>query len=214
MKVLIVDDHILFRDGLVSLLSGQPKYQVVGEAGSVSEAVQKASQLKPDLILMDYNLPDGTGLEATRAILALQPDCKIIFLTVEGTDESLFEALRSGAKGYVLKNVTVAYLLSSLEAMERDEIAISPAMTTQLVKEFSRTTPQPTIPKTPIVEPLSPREIDILRELSKGLTNQEIAERLFLSENTVKHHIHSILSKLGLKNRHAAAEYARQHGIL
>lgn len=214
MKVLIVDDHILFRDGLVSLLTSRPKYQVVGEAGTVSEAVQKAVQLKPDLVLMDYNMPDGTGLDATQAILAVLPNCKIIFLTVEGNDENLFEAMRSGAQGYVLKNVTVSYLLSSLEALERDEFAISPAMTTSLVKEFSKSpTNHPTAVQSGRNDSLSPREIEILGELSKGLTNQEIADKLFLSENTVKHHVHSILTKLELKNRHAAADYARRRGL-
>jgi len=213
MKVLIVDDHILFRDGLVCLLTNRPKYQVVGEAGSVKEAVQKASQLKTDLILMDFNLPDGSGLEATQAILAGLPNCKILFLTVEEDDENLFDALRSGAKGYVLKNVTVASLLSSLEALERDEVALSPAMTTRLVKEFSKSSRPAAVETNQRNDTLSPREMDILRELAKGYSNQEIAKSLFLSENTVKHHIHSILTKLKLKNRHAAAEYARQRGI-
>jgi DNA-binding NarL/FixJ family response regulator len=214
MKVLIVDDHVLFREGLVSVLSSRPEYQVVGEAGTVSEAIQKACLLKPDIILMDFHLSDGTGLEATQAILAELPECKILFLTIEEDERVFFDALRYGAKGFVPKNISVTSLLNSLESMQRGEAAISRAMTTRLVEEFSHT--------AAAVEPkalerdgsLSPRETDILRELAKGYTNQEIAHQLFLSENTVKHHIHSILTKLELKDRYTAANYARQHKII
>ena len=119
MRVLIVDDHVLFREGLMSVLKSQKNFEVVGQAGTMREAVDLALQLKPELILMDFSLPDGTGLEATEAILAEHPDCKIVFLTVYETDEKLFAALRRGAKGYLLKNVPVSALVASLQSLEK-----------------------------------------------------------------------------------------------
>jgi two-component system, NarL family, nitrate/nitrite response regulator NarL len=208
MKVLVVDDHLLFRDGLVSLFANRPEYQLVGEAGSVQEAIQKADLLKPDLILMDFNLPDGTGLDATRTILAKHPHIKIVFLTVDQNDKTLLSALRSGAKGFVLKNVSVSDLFSSLKALDSGEIAISPAMATRVVAELVKTS-QHDSPAPTSLSQLSPREIDILTELASGASNQEIAQKLFISENTVKHHIHSLLQKLGINNRREAASFAR-----
>ena len=212
MKILIVDDHVLFRQGLISLLNPQPEFDVVGEAGSVLQAIEMARQLQPDLILMDFSLPDGTGLEATQAILQENPDCKIVFLTVYETDEKLLDAIRLGAKGYMLKNVPITKLLSSLQALERGEPAISRAMTGRIIEAFSRMeNPQPG--KSEALSRLSQREREILQELAEGLSNQEIANRLFISENTVKHHIHSILTKLELQNRREATGFARKHGI-
>lgn len=212
MKVLIVDDHILFRQGLTSLLDSQPDFEVIGEAGTVREAVEKARQLKPDLILMDYGLPDGTGLEAIELILADLPECKIVILTVYETNEKLFAAIRKGAKGYLLKNVPIASLIASLKSLERGEIAISREKTSQIIEEFSKTKPQEEDNPEPLAQ-LSQRERDVLRELAGGASNREIAQRLFIAENTVKHHIHSILEKLGLANRSLAGQFARQHGM-
>lgn len=209
MRVLIVDDHILFRQGLTSLFQPQPNFEVVGDAGTVREAVLKACQLKPDLILMDFCLPDGTGVQAARMILSELPDCKIVFLTVEDTDEALFEAVRSGAKGYLLKNMPLSSLLNSLRAVEQGEPAISRAMTGRIFHELARSSRSPA--RTPdLLAHLSPREIDILREMATGATNQEIAVRLFVAENTVKHHVHNILSKLSLENRRQAARFAQE----
>jgi two-component system nitrate/nitrite response regulator NarL len=212
MKVLIVDDHVLFREGLVSLLNSDPTIMVVGEAGSVREAVEQSRRLKPDLILMDFSLPDGDGAEASAIILAEMPECKIIFLTMYETDEKLFAAIRSGAKGYLLKNVPISKLMDALKAIEKGEAAISRTMTMRILDEFSHTRNDER--RHPLLENLSPRELDVLRELSSGGSNNEIADRLFLSVNTVKHHIHNILSKLNLENRHEAISFARKNGVV
>ncbi len=211
-KLLIVDDQILFRNGLVSLLKSYPEYDVVGEAGSVSEAVEKALRLAPDLILMDFSLPDGTGLDATRAILAKMPDCKIVFLTMHETDEKLFAAIRSGAKGYMLKNISITKMLDTLHSLDQGEIALTGDMTSRIISEFARSPQADQSQKNPFAG-LSARELEVLREIATGRSNQEIARRLFLAENTVKHHVHNILHKLDLENRHQASTYARQHGL-
>lgn len=206
-SILVVDDHVLFRDGLISLFTSTPDFQVIGQAGSVSEGIEKALYHKPDIILMDFSLPDGTGLDATKAILEELPNCKIIFLTVFETDENLLTAIRLGAKGYMLKNVSSSSLISSLQALAQGEIAMSRKMMSRVL-EFSRKTPLP--PTNNLIAKLSPREIDVLCEIQEGASNLEIAQKLYLAENTVKHHIHSILEKLGVENRRQAAEIAKQ----
>jgi DNA-binding NarL/FixJ family response regulator len=212
MRVLVVDDHVLFRQGLVSLLQNNSTYEIVGEAGSVQEGIDKARSLKPDLILMDYILPDGTGIEATDVILAEQPFCCIVFLTVQDVDEAIFAALRRGARGYLLKNMAIADLLASLKSIERGEHAMTRAMASRVLGEFARGQ-APRLDKSKTLEKLSPREIDVLREVGSGASNQEIAKRLFLSENTVKHHMHNILKKLDLENRRQAASFAKEAGL-
>ena len=213
MRILIVDDHILFREGLVGLLRAQPDTQVVGECGTVKEAIALARQLKPEIILMDFALPDGNGLDATRAILGEAPEIRIIFLTVHDNDERLIAAMRAGAKGYLLKNLSVSKLLASLRALERGEAAISRTMMARILAEFALTSPASDPPPSRLIE-LTTREIEVLRELSDGITNQEIAGRLFISENTVKNHVHNILDKLNLNNRREAIDFARQHGLV
>jgi DNA-binding NarL/FixJ family response regulator len=213
MKVLIVDDHVLFRDGLVGLLRSEPDFDVVGFAGSVSQAVEIATQTQPDLVLMDFSLPDGTGVEATQAIHAELPDCKVVFLTVYDTDEKLFAALRQGAAGYLLKNLSIQDLLSSLRALQHGEAAISRSMTARVLAKFADignlSEPEP----SEVLKELTPRELVVLHELVKGATNREIAVNLYISIHTVKRHINSILSKLCLPDRHAAGQFARRCGI-
>ena len=206
-RILIIDDHVLFREGLVGLFRTTPDFQVVDQAGSVQEGIEKAFHHKPDIVLMDFSLPDGTGLEATQTILKELPCCKIIFLTVYETDENLLAAIRMGAMGYMLKNISSSSLLASLRALARGEIAMSRKMMSRVV-EFSRAAPLP--PSMDVVDKLSPREIEILNELQDGASNMAISRKLYLSENTVKHHIHSILEKLGAENRRQAGEIARQ----
>ena len=212
MRILIVDDHILFREGLTGLLRSQPDMEVIGECGTMTEAVCLGLQLKPDVVLMDFSLPDGTGLEATRAILAEQPNTQIIFLTVHDNDERLIAAMRAGAKGYLLKNLSVSKLLASLRALERGEAAISRIMMARILTEFAQSHPPTNGAPSPLIG-LTSRELEVLQELANGITNQEIATRLFISENTVKNHIHNILEKLNLHNRREAIEFARKHGL-
>jgi DNA-binding NarL/FixJ family response regulator len=212
MRILIVDDHVLFREGLVGILRATPEFEVIGEAGSVREAIEQARLLKPDMILMDWGLPDGDGTSATEQILSEQAECKIVFLTIYEADEIMFSAIRAGAKGYLLKNVSSKKLVEQLLAVEEGKSALSKAMTARLMEEFSHTT-QGDRRKTSGFEKLSPREVDVLREVINGASNCEIATSLFITENTVKHHIHNILEKLGVENRHQAASYARQNGF-
>jgi two-component system nitrate/nitrite response regulator NarL len=206
-RVLIVDDHALFREGLASVLQNSARYEVIDQAGSVEEGVKKALKLRPDIILMDFSLPDGTGLDATTAILEEHPGCKIVFLTIYETDENLLAAIRSGAKGYVLKNVTGPSLIASLDALAQGELAISRKMMSRALEASSASVRLPTDsnPKR-----LSRREMEILQELEKGASNLEIARHLYLSENTVKHHVHSILSKLGAESRGQLIQLARK----
>lgn len=208
-KVMVIDDHILFREGLTTLFRNTSDFKVVGNAGSVFEGIQQARLLQPDIILMDFALPDGTGLDATEAILPMLPDCKIVFLTMHESDEKLFAAIRLGAKGYLLKSIAGADLLSSLRSLACGEVAISRFMLSHVVEEFSHQSAAGR-GKNVDLSQLSPRETEILAELATGGTNQEIAQRVFLSENTVKHHIRTIFDKLGVKNRQEAAAFSRQ----
>ena len=211
MKIVIVDDHILFREGLAAIIRSESDIEIVGQAGNVQEAVATVRALKPDMVLMDFGLPDGTGAEATQAILQEHPACKIVFLTMSEQDEDLFAAIRSGAKGYLLKNMRPSKLISSLRSVQQGESAISRSMTLRLMEELARTRETPRSPE-PVT--LTRREIEVLRELASGFSNQEIAEHLFISENTVKYHVHSILEKLNLSDRRDASAYARQHGLV
>ena len=212
MRILVVDDHILFREGMVSMLSNQPDFVVVGEAGCVEEAVSKALNLKPDLILMDIGLPDGTGLDALDFILPHLPEVKIVMLTIYETDEMLFTAVRRGAKGFLLKNTSLSKLLASIRALERGEPAITRAMTGRILDEFSRQG----LPNDELdhrLTALTFREREVLGLLGVGATNREIADRLFITENTVKRHVHKILYKLKLMNRREASEFASRVGV-
>jgi DNA-binding NarL/FixJ family response regulator len=209
-SILVIDDHVLFRDGLISLFQFTPDFYVVDQAGTVSEGVEKAFHHRPDIVLMDFSLPDGTGLDATRAILDEIPDCKIVFLTVFETDENLLKAIQLGAKGYMLKNISSSSLVASLRALSNGEIAMSRKMMSRIV-EYSRALPVQ--PADDVLAKLSRRELEILSALQDGASNTQIARQLYLSENTVKHHIHSILEKLGVENRHQAGVVAKRLGL-
>jgi two-component system nitrate/nitrite response regulator NarL len=206
-SILVVDDHILFREGLVSLFQSTPDFRVVGQAGTVREGVEKALLNRPDIILMDFSLPDGTGLDATQIILEEMPDCKIIFLTVYETDQNILTAIQIGAKGYMLKNISSSSLLSSLRSLSQGEIAMSRKMMSHVLMS---SVPLSSNQKVDLVSKLSAREIDVLLELQTDSSNMEIAQKLYLSENTVKHHLHNIFDKLGVRNRREAGEIARQ----
>jgi DNA-binding NarL/FixJ family response regulator len=213
IRILLVDDHVLVREGFESLLNSQTDFHVVGQAGSVVEAITIARQLAPDLILMDFGLPDGTGLDATQAILAEQPEIKIVFLTIHEEDDRLFAAIRSGAKGYLLKNVPVAKLLTFLRRTEQGEAAISADMATRILAEFSRLEPRPRYDRLEMDE-LTLRELEVLKELASGASNREIADCLVIAENTVKTHVRNILTKLNLSNRREATAFAHSQGLL
>jgi len=212
IKLVIVDDHALFREGLASIVRLEPDIDVSGLAGSVQETVELVRTLKPDIVLMDFSLPDGTGADATRLVLEEHSDCKIIFLTMSDDNENLFAAIRSGAKGYLLKNMSPSKLVTTIRSVQAGESALSRSMTLRLMEELSRTD-VPDRQGDVSLEKLTPRELDVLRELTTGKTNQEIADLLVISENTVKYHVHSILDKLNLPNRKAASRFAKEHGV-
>lgn len=212
IRLVIVDDHDLFREGLASIIRLEKDIEVSGMAGSVRETVDVVRKLKPDIVLMDFSLPDGTGADATKILLHEHPDCKIIFLTMSDDDEDLLAAIRSGAKGYLLKNMSPSKLVAAIRSVYRGESALSRSMTLSLMAELSRTK-EPENLEDSVLAKLTPREMDVLTELTAGGTNKEIADRLYLSENTVKYHVHSILDKLNLSGRKAAAAFAQEHGV-
>ena len=190
----------------------EPDIEVSGLAGTVQEAVEVVRPVKPDIVLMDYSLPDGNGADATRMVLDEHPDCKVIFLTMSDSDENLFAAIRSGAKGYLVKNMSPSKLVTTIRSVHRGESALSRSMTLRLMEELSRTKEPERLGDSSLAK-LTRREMDVLRELATGKTNKEIANRLYLSENTVKYHVHSILDKLNLPDRRAAAQFAKEHGL-
>ena len=212
MRIIIVDDHVLFREGLAAIIKSEPDIDVVGLAGNVQDAIDAVHALKPDIVLMDFNLPDGTGAEASRKIIQDYPECKVVFMTMSDKDDDLLAAIRSGAVGYLLKDMTPSKLVAALRSVQQGESALSRSMTLRVMQELSRTK-EPEPASDPVLGKLTRREKDILIELAAGKSNQEIAQTLFISENTVKYHVHSLLEKLNLKNRKEAAVFARQHGI-
>jgi len=213
MKIILVDDHVLFREGLAAIIRSEPDIEIAGLAGSVHEAIELARRVKPDVILMDHGMPDGTGVDATRVIMKDQPQCKIVFLTVSEQDVDLIAAVRSGAKGYLLKNMRPAKLIQALRAVQNGESALSRSMTLRVMEELSHTK-ETEKPSNSLIDKMTTRELEVLRELVTGKNDIEIANRLFISENTVKYHVHSILEKLGMPDRKAAAAYAIQSGLV
>lgn len=211
MRVLLADDHALFRDGIRSLLEARG-VEIVGEAENGRSAVELALQLKPDLVLMDLSMPELGGLAATRLISAEAPDVKVIVLTASEDDADLFEAIKSGAQGYLLKNLKADELMAMLENVERDEPALTPSLARKLLGEFAK--PAPTRHERASDE-LTEREREVLELLVHGVTsNRELAERLIVTENTVKYHLRNILSKLHLQNRAQVVAYALSHRLV
>jgi len=209
-KVLIVDDHALLRQGVRNTIEPEEDFEVVGEAENGAEALAKAKELKPDLILMDISMPHGNGLEALSAIKKELPDVKIIMLTVHDKDENLLEAIKRGAEGFLSKNVRAKALLDSLRGAMRGEAAISRYMAGKILKEFTRLAE---IEAKKTSGQLTPREKEVLQKLSEGLSNREIGLSLCISENTVKVHVKNIFRKLHLQNRNEAAAYAQRWGL-
>ncbi|MCL5256498.1 MAG: response regulator transcription factor [Chloroflexi bacterium] len=212
LRILLADDRPLFRKGLAALLSSRGDLIVVGEASDGCEAVDRARELQPDLILMDIHMPNCDGLKATRIIKQEFPDIKIIMLTVSDDDESLFEAIKSGARGYLLKNLEPEQLFGYLEGVSRGEAPISPPMATKILTEFASQTRRAPAGEESKRE-LTQREREVLQLVTNGASNKEIAVRLNITENTVKNHLRNILEKLQLQNRVQIAAYAVREGL-
>jgi DNA-binding NarL/FixJ family response regulator len=213
MRILLVDDHVLFRKGVAALLSMRPDMQVIGEAGDGLDAIASARELLPDVILMDIAMPRCNGLEATRTIKREMPHVKIVILTVSDDDQNLFEAIKSGAQGYLLKNLEPYQLHDLLESISRGEAPLSGAIAAKILKEFTHPS-SASSQESQVVEVLTSRETEILQLVVEGLTNKEIASALVISENTVKIHLRNILEKLHLQNRIQAAVYAVRQGLV
>lgn len=213
MRVLLADDHPLFRDGLATLLRARGM-DVVGEASNGLEAVEKARVLKPDLILMDVNMPQMNGLEATRIIKTERPESKIVVLTVSDDDENLFEAIKSGAQGYLLKSLQSQAFFELLNGVAQGEAPISRGLATKILGEFGKHLRQQNDTPVGSKEDLTEREKEVLRLVAEGSTNRDIATQLNVTENTVKYHLKNILEKLHLRNRAQAVAWAMQTGLL
>ena len=209
LRLLLVDDHALFREGLIALLSYQDDFTVVGEAEDAESALDQARALEPDIVLMDIELPGEDGVIATQRLKMEMPAVTVVMLTVHDDSQTLFEAIKAGAQGYLVKNVRSRELLEQLRGLARGEAAISRRMAARILEEIRGQT-EPLWPE----EELTARETDVLELVAARLSNAQIAERLVVSEHTVKNHMKSILSKLHLRNRHQAAAYGVARGWL
>jgi two-component system nitrate/nitrite response regulator NarL len=216
IRLLVVDDHSLFRRGLTALLAQDARFEVVGEAGDAGEAQRRAAELQPDVILLDNHLPGVTGVDALAGLREAAPQAQVLMLTVSEDERDLAAALRGGARGYLLKTVDQAVLASAIERTMRGESTVSPEMTGKLVNAFQAlgpgaATPAPEAQPDPDpIHSLSPREREILQHIARGASNKEIARALDIAETTVKIHVQHILRKLGLSSRVQAAVYAAE----
>jgi DNA-binding NarL/FixJ family response regulator len=209
-KILLVDDHEVVRLGLKSLLELHPQYEVVAEAGTAKEAVEQVARTRPDVVLMDIRLPGASGIEACEEITKSYPGTRVIMLTSYAEDEMLFSAIRAGASGYVLKQISGDALISAIDAVSRGEALLDPAVTQRVFQEVRRAVKDE---EASAFANLSQQEKHVLILVSEGKTNREIAKTLFLGEGTVRNYVSSILSKLGVSNRAEAAAYAVEHNL-
>jgi len=209
-RIIIVDDHEVVRIGLRSLLDQYPQYEVVSEASNANEVIQQVDDLEPDIILMDIRLPGKSGIEACEEIKKKNPDIKILMLTSYAEDEMLFSAIKSGASGYILKQINSEGLIKSLEAIARGDASLDPAVTQRVFQEVRRAVNDE---EAASFSALSQQEKMVLKLVSEGNTNKKIAKSLFLGEGTVRNYVSSILSKLNVSNRAEAAAYAVEHNL-
>ncbi len=211
IRILLADDHSLFREGIATVLNSQPDMEVIGEASDGLEAVVLARNLKPDVILMDVTMPGTDGIEATRLIKQEQPDIRIVMLTVHDEHGNLFDAIRYGAQGYLLKTIRARELVAMLHAAYQGEAAITPSLAIKIMDEFRRLTavlPPTATEEDSNIAQLTPREREVLTLLARGMSDREIAQQLTVSLYTVKSHVRAVLQKLQVASRHEAARLA------
>lgn len=209
-RILLVDDHEIVRLGLKALLERQPHFEVVAEASTARDAVEKVEAFSPDVVVMDIRLPGGSGIEACEEIVERFPNSKVIMLTSYAEDEMLFSAIRAGAAGYVLKQIGGDDLVRAIEAVSRGEALLDPAVTQRIFQEVRKAAKEE---EASAFSALTQQEKHVLLLVSEGKTNREIAKALFLGEGTVRNYVSSILSKLGVSNRAEAAAYAVEHNL-
>lgn len=213
VRLLVVDDQDLFRDGLCRLLEAQSDFTVIGEAGNGEKAVEQARQLRPDVVLMDLRMPLLDGVEATRQITDAALGIRVIALTTFDDDDLVFDCLRAGAVGYLLKATSPESLTSAIRRVVQGESILDPSVTAKVVSEFARLANQ--LPRAqPLAEPLSAREIEVLRLVARGTTNKEIANILYIAEGTARNHVTNILAKLDVSDRTQAAVKAKELGLI
>jgi two-component system nitrate/nitrite response regulator NarL len=209
-----VDDQPLFRGAIAALIAGQDDLEVVGEAENGLEAVEKAHELDPDLIVMDVEMPVMDGVEATRLVREQKPAVKVVMLTVSESDDHVFDAIRLGAHGYLLKDLRPEELFERIRSVMRDETPLSPAIAGRLLEEIRSGATTRSSSATVTEEPsITPRELEILQLVAEGMSNKEIGKRLYITEGTVKNHVHNALEKLHMKNRIQAAAYITRQGL-
>ncbi|MFP5225079.1 MAG: response regulator [Actinomycetota bacterium] len=213
IRILVADDHELFRSGLAMMLSSEDGIEVVGEAGDGAEAVRLAVEHVPDVILMDVRMPKRSGIEATQQIREEVPSARILMLTVSDEEADLYDAVKSGATGYLLKDASIDEVLDAIKSVQAGQSTISPSMASKLMAEFSAITKKQTQKSQPGPK-VTDREMEVLQLVAKGMSNREIAKALFISENTVKNHIRNILEKLQLHSRMQAVYYAVREGLI
>jgi len=213
IRIMIVDDHCILRAGLRVLLQAKADIAVVGEASGMGEAVRMTVELKPDVVLMDINLPDGSGIEATRAIKESCPDVQVLMLTIYGDPETVFEAVQAGAIGYVLKDIHPEHLASAIRSVHTNRTMINPVIARKMVERLATTGREALMLNLRRGSGLTDREIEVLKGVTEGWSDKELALKLFLSEATIKSHLRSIYRKLQVRNRAQAAAYAVQKGL-
>ena len=214
IKILLVDDQPLFREGLRTLLSVHSDFEIVGEAGNGEEAIHLVRSNRPSVVLMDLQMPVLDGVAATHRLHKEFPECRVIVLTTFDDDEMVFDGLRAGAIGYLLKDAPSEKLPEAIRVAARGETFLQPSVAAKVVAEFARLTRKTAERSSSLVEPLSERELEILRLITKGASNREIADDLFLAEGTVKNHVTNILGKLGVRDRTQAAIKAKDTGLI
>jgi DNA-binding NarL/FixJ family response regulator len=214
IRVLVVDDHALFRRGLEMVLAQEIDIEVVGEAADGAEAVDKAADLLPDVVLMDVRMPRRSGIEACTAIRDVAPSTRIIMLTISDEEADLYEAIKAGATGYLLKEISIDEVATAIRAVAGGQSLISPSMASKLLTEFATLIKRDNDPKQAPVPRLTDRELEVLRLVARGLNNKDVAKQLYISENTVKNHIRNILEKLQLHSRMEAVVYAVREKLL
>jgi two-component system response regulator DevR len=209
-RILLVDDHEVVRVGLKALLDKHPDFEVIAEAASARDAIEKTKANKPDVVVMDIRLKGGSGIEACQEITEKYPETKVIMLTSYAEDEMLFSAIRAGASGYVLKQIGSDDLINAIEAIGRGEALLDPAVTQRVFQEVRKAAREE---EASAFAELTQQEMHVLQLVSEGRTNRQIAEMLFLGEGTVRNYVSSILSKLNVRNRAEAAAYAVEHNL-